>query len=250
MAESTVESNRDALSAVLARPDVQDSLVAALENLPKLMEQYAAISRVTEFATTVLQDKASMNALMDGVKEQLPVLELNRETVEAAANLLGKLPKLVKYAAMAENLIDMVESVLTDKESMQYLLDGFREELPSVTLDRETLEASVVLVSKLPKLVGYVTMAEQLLDMAQSVLGDKESLAYLTDGAREWTEPVVGKLSDARSLWDEAKVRAQGDRTPVNVFALTKLLKEPQAQKAVRMLKAILSVMQERSASK
>jgi len=178
------------------------------------------------------------------------VLELNRETVEAAANLLGKLPKLVKYAAMAENLIDMVESVLTDKESMQYLLDGFREELPSVTLDRETLEASVVLVSKLPKLVGYVTMAEQLLDMAQSVLGDKESLAYLTDGAREWTEPVVGKLSDARSLWDEAKVRAQGDRTPVNVFALTKLLKEPQAQKAVRMLKAILSVMQERSASK
>jgi len=65
VAESTVESNRDALSAVLARPDVQDSLVAALENLPKLMEQYAAISRVTEFATTVLQDKASMNALMD-----------------------------------------------------------------------------------------------------------------------------------------------------------------------------------------
>lgn len=189
---SDSEQNVDALTSVLSQPEVQASLVSALEKLPAMMEQYAVMERT----------------------------------------------------------IGLVSAVMNDKESMKYMVDGLKEDLPAVTIDKETLNAALVLLDKLPKLVSYVSLLEQLVDTAQAVLHDKDSVQYLFDGARGLVEPLVTKARDGLAIVDEAKERAKSDHSPVNVFTLTKLLKEPAAQKGVHFAKALLQVLESRSKDK
>ncbi|MCY0902505.1 MAG: DUF1641 domain-containing protein [Firmicutes bacterium] len=247
MTDTALDEKQDALTAALRQPDVQESLAAVLLQLPQMMEQYNAMTRTVEFAVQVLQDKESMRYLLAGFGDNLPQVTLGRETLEAAAELLGKLPKIVKYVAVAERLIDTAEAVLTDKESMQYLLDGLAEDLPGLLLNRQTLAALAALIGKLPKLVKYAGLAEQLIDTAEAVLSDKASLSYLADGVHDLAKPVRDRVESGRELWTEAQARAGRDQSPVTVLSLLKLLKDPQVQRGVHMLKALLVVSQERA---
>jgi uncharacterized protein YjgD (DUF1641 family) len=179
----------DALNAVLNNPDVQASLVLALEKLPMVMEQYASIERALGFVTAVLKDKESLTNLMGGLKQELPPVTLDRETLVALLTLLDKLPKLVRYVTLLETGADFVESILTDKESMKYLLDD----------------------------------------------------------AKEWVEPWESKVRQTLSHVEVARKRAESDNTPVSVFSLMKLLKEPAAQRGVHFLKAFLEVVGDHS---
>jgi len=189
MTDSALDEKQDALTAALRQPDVQENLAAVLLQLPQMMEQYKVMTRTVEFAVQVLQDK----------------------------------------------------------ESMSYLLAGFGENMPQVTLGRETLEAAAELLGKLPKIVKYVAVAERLIDTAEAVLTDKASLSYLADGVHDLAQPVRDRVESGRELWAEAQTRADRDQSPVTVLSLLKLLKDPQVQRGVHMLKALLAVSQERT---
>ncbi|USK36463.1 hypothetical protein LIT25_27255 (plasmid) [Bacillus sp. F19] len=66
-----------------------------------------------------------------------------------------------------------------------------------------------MLIDKLPKFVEYVYLVEQLIDVTQTVLSDKESLQHLVKGAQELAEPIQCKVKDGISLMEEAKERAE-----------------------------------------
>lgn len=192
MAKDHENQNVDPLVEVLSKPEIQSSIVTALEKLPGIMEKYEAFDRLLTFANAVVKDQ----------------------------------------------------------ESMDYLLEGLKADLPPMHLGRETLESAVVFIDKLPKIAKYMTAMERLLDTAESIFSDEQSLDNLFDGARELMAPWQDKLHDGVSLVQEARKRASDDKTPVTLFALMKWIKDPSVQRGLHFLKAFLSLLGERDTNK
>lgn len=165
------------------------------------------------------------------------------EVQQSMASVLNKLPKLVELMTQLENTLDFANSVVSDEASLGYLFKGLKDDLPNMEVNYETLNAAMVLVNKLPKLVHYIEVLEPWIDFAAGVLADTESMKYLTDGVGSLVESTVGK---GKTYYEEAKQRASQDTTPVGVFTLMKLLKDPTVQSSVKVAKSFLEVMEER----
>lgn len=185
--KNTIKAS-DPLAEILSKPEIQASIASALEKLPGVLEKYDAFDRMVTFANEVLKDGASM----------------------------------------------------------EYLLSGLRGDLPPVQLNRETLESAVILLDKLPKIAKYVQMMEQLFDTVESVATDKQSLEYLVNGAKEMVEPWNSKIRDGLSVVQEAQKRAAKDHSSMTLFSLLKLIKDPSMQKGLHLVKAFLTILEER----
>lgn len=109
---------------VLANQDVQEAIISVLEKLPKIMEQVSAMEKILDFVSALVNDKDSIRYLVEGFAKDLPEINLNRDTLQAAATLVNKLPKLAKYAESAEMLLDFGQSVISDKQSVENLAKG------------------------------------------------------------------------------------------------------------------------------
>ncbi|MFX4302498.1 hypothetical protein ACOJUR_09615 [Alicyclobacillus tolerans] len=125
--QEVTRRTQDSLTDILSNPEIQSSLVKALEKLPNIMEKYDALDRMLSFANEVFKDGDSMDYLLSGIKTDLPPIHLNRDTLESAFILLDKLPKLAKYVQQMELAIDIVESFVTDKQSIEYLTNGIND---------------------------------------------------------------------------------------------------------------------------
>lgn len=150
-----------------------------------------------------------------------------------------------QYSSIERN-VSFIQYVLNDRRSIEYLFEGLKIEVPFNTLNRDTVEAVLVLIDKLPKFVKYVSLVEQIIEVTKAVMSDKESFQHLVKGAKESVEPIQGKINVGISIIEEAKKRAEQDNAKVTVYSLIKLLKDPAVQQVVHFVKALLSVMSER----
>lgn len=183
---------------------------------------------------------------MDRSQELLDALG-DARLQQALITALEKVPKMVEQYTALEKTVDFIQEVVSDRASASYLIEGIKSDLPDVTLNRDTLNAMLMLMDKLPKLVETLSALEKFMDLGQAVLNDKESINHLMNGAKDLVEPIQTKVKSTLSMVEEAKERAKEDSSPVTVFAMLKLLKDPNVQYGFHFVKALVSVMSERS---
>lgn len=168
------------------------------------------------------------------------------ETERALLRLIEALPLWSERLEKLDQTLSFAEEVLKDKDSMNYMLEGLQADLPPVTLDKETVFALVKLIDKLPKLVSVLEKIEPALDFAMAVIEDKDALSYLYEGALSYVQPALHKAEEAKATVEEIKKRAHADRTPVNIFGLLKMLKDPLVQDVLITARSALAVLGER----
>ncbi|PTQ53597.1 MAG: hypothetical protein HSCHL_1662 [Hydrogenibacillus schlegelii] len=164
----------------------------------------------------------------------------------ALVDLLHDLPEWAARLKALGNLLAFAEHLLADRESLTYLLSGLKEDWPPVTFDRETLAALLRLLDKAPRLVALLDKIEPMVEFAVALAEDQESQRYLYESVQSYVAPFKEKAAEAKALVDAIRRRAQEDRTPVGVFGLMKLLKEPVVQELLITLRAAASVLGER----
>ncbi len=117
-------------------------------------------------------------------------------------------------------------------------------------LEPEVQKSLETLVQQLPKLTEITTLLVKAYDVASEALTDGETLEGLTRLVRDAVQPVTEKINNGKSVFEEAKLRAEKDNSHISVFTLLKLLKDPLVQKNLRFVFALLSVLGEKNAAK
>lgn len=182
----------------------------------------------------------------DYLSDLEPLLSLlkQKEIQNSLINTLEKLPGLVNQYSALERTINFIQSVINDKESLEYIFDRLEKDSPFI-LNKDSLEAFFSLVDNLPKYVKYLSLVEPIIDFILSVSSDKESVNYLFEGVQEVTEPIQQKVQNGWTMLQKAKKEAERARTPVTIFTVIKLIKEPAVQQGIHFAKALLTITSE-----
>jgi len=178
--------------------------------------------------------------------------------VDGAQRALGDPDFQAKFVRVIERLAEWDEALgnlptaiafgrelVQDRESMRYLMASALEEIP-LRVDRDTLVALAELLNALPTLVELMRPLLQFAEFAKVVLEDRASVEYLFASLTSEFESMQRMIEEARIIAREAGRIAAEDRTPVTVWSLLRLLKEPVVQKGLRYAKAFVQVAQER----
>ncbi|MDM5309430.1 hypothetical protein [Peribacillus frigoritolerans] len=176
-----------------------------------------------------------------------PLLSLlsQKEVQNSLIQTLEKLPELVDQYSALERNIAFIKSVINDKESMEYLLGGFEDEFQKYIPSKDSLDALITLVHDLPKYTKLLTVVEPIMDFLLSISRDKESVDYLYKGAKEIVGPIQQKVENGWDLIQRAKIEADKDHSPVTIFTVFKLIKEPAVQQSIHFVKALLTIASE-----
>ncbi|WHX69056.1 hypothetical protein QNH26_11010 [Peribacillus frigoritolerans] len=176
-----------------------------------------------------------------------PLLSLlsQKEVQNSLIQTLEKLPELVDQYSGLERNIAFIKSVINDKESMEYLLGGFEDEFQKYIPSKDSLEALITLVHNLPKYTKLLTVVEPIMDFLLSISRDKESVDYLYKGAKGIVGPIQQKVENGWDLILRAKIEADKDHSPVTIFTVFKLIKEPAVQQSIHFIKALLTIASE-----
>ncbi|MNZ49460.1 hypothetical protein D3C78_672290 [compost metagenome] len=115
----------------------------------------------------------------------------------------------------------------------------------------EVQQSLTVLVDNLPKLAEMVTCMTKAYDFAQNIATDKVLINDFAQGIGEFVKPVQEKVKNVAAAAIEASDRSQeAAGTTVGLFAMLKMLKDPQVQQTLRFAQAFLNVMAERKNEK
>lgn len=133
---------------------------------------------------------------------------------------------------------EVAASVAEQKQSLD-ILDQL--------LNPEVQQSLTVLVDNLPKLAEMVTLMTKAYDFAQNVATDKVLINDFASGIGEFVKPVQEKAKGIAQAAMEAGERSQETaNTTVGIFAIIKMLKDPEVQKTLRFAQAFLNVLAER----
>ncbi|MBI0579928.1 hypothetical protein IEC97_21440 [Neobacillus cucumis] len=181
---------------------------------------------------------------IDHLSDLQPLLSLlsQKEIQTSLIQTLEKLPELVDQYSALERNIAFIKSTLSDKESMDYLLGGLGDEFGKYIPTKESLEALTALVHGLPKYIKYLSIMEPIMDFLLSISRDKESVDYLYKGAQEIAGPIQEKVENGMNLIQRAKKEADKDHSPVTIFTVFKLIKEPAVQRGIHFVKALVTL--------
>lgn len=176
-----------------------------------------------------------------------PLLSLlsQKEVQNSLIQTLEKLPELVDQYSALERNIAFIKSFINDKESMEYLLGGFEDEFQKYIPSKDSLDALITLVHNLPEYTKLLTVVESIMDFLLSISRDKESVDYLYKGAKEIVGPIQQKVENGWDLIQRAKIEADKDHSPVTIFTVFKLIKEPAVQQSIHFVKALLTIASE-----
>ncbi|TKI55522.1 DUF1641 domain-containing protein [Brevibacillus antibioticus] len=186
---------------------------------------------------------------MNDRQEQRMFLEdlSDPEVQEAITILIRKLPKIKDTVLAAEEGLEVATSILRDQESLRYLFERVDGQLSRFFVEKESIDALFTLLDKLPKLVKYVSVLEQVADFLESIGKDKQSQQYLLNSMKAYIAPVSAQVEHGVAVFQEAKARAERKNEPVSVFTLYKLMKDPTVQKSLRFTQSLLEVLAEKS---
>lgn len=108
-----------------------------------------------------------------------------------------------------------------------------------------------VLVENLPKLAEMTAILTKAYDLIQTVANDRVLINDLKGGVEEFVKPISEKAKGIAQAAIEANERTQMEApSTVGLFAILKMLKDPQVQKTLRFAQAFLEVLGERQQQK
>ncbi|MNW25560.1 hypothetical protein D3C74_23040 [compost metagenome] len=110
----------------------------------------------------------------------------------------------------------------------------------------EVQQSLTVLVENLPKLTEMVTVMTNAYDVAKSLATDPVFIGDMKSSMGEFVKPVTESAKGLASAAIEAGDRVQTESGSVGLFALLKMLKDPNVQKTLRFSQAFLEILNER----
>lgn len=110
----------------------------------------------------------------------------------------------------------------------------------------EVQQSLTVLVENLPKLTEMVTVMTNAYDVARSLATDPVFIGDMKSSMGEFVKPVTESAKGLASAAIEAGDRVQTESGSVGLFALLKMLKDPNVQKTLRFSQAFLEILNER----
>ncbi|MFS0559066.1 DUF1641 domain-containing protein [Brevibacillus sp. 179-C9.3 HS] len=114
----------------------------------------------------------------------------------------------------------------------------------------EIQQSLTVLVANLPKLAEITTILTKTYDLVQTVANDHVLIEDLKGGMEEFVKPIQDKAKGIAQAAIEANDRSHVDSSKIGLFAMIKMLKDPQVQKTLRFAQAFLEVLGERQQQK
>lgn len=112
----------------------------------------------------------------------------------------------------------------------------------------EVQQSLTVLVENLPKLTEMVTVMTGAYDVARSLATDPVFIGDMKNSMTEFVKPVTESAKGIASAAIEAGDRVQTESGTVGLFAMLKMLKDPNVQKGLRFAQAFLDILNERQA--
>jgi uncharacterized protein YjgD (DUF1641 family) len=142
---------------------------------------------------------------------------------------------------------ETITQTMTKQETLN--LSANQEQLDTLErlLKPEVQESLTTLVDQLPKLTELVNILTKSYDFAQSVATDAVLKNDTVGAIQEILEPVTHSVKNIAAIAIEAKDRAEESNEVIGLFGLLKMLKDPQAQKLFRFVKAYLQITEERN---
>ncbi|MDP4096242.1 DUF1641 domain-containing protein [Paenibacillus sp. P96] len=110
----------------------------------------------------------------------------------------------------------------------------------------EVQQSLTVLVENLPKLTEMVTVMTNAYDVARSLATDPVFIGDMKSSMGEFVKPVTESAKGIASAAIEAGDRVQTEAGTVGLFAMLKMLKDPNVQKGLRFAQAFFDVLNER----
>lgn len=130
----------------LAKPEVQDALTTLIQKLPEIKEAINKAEQGIAAVSAFASDTDSLNYLSERV-ERFSQLAFNKENMEALAVLIESLPRLAKLVSVLDRVYSTVEPLISDKDSLAYLVDTAKVITTPVT-DRVGEGVSIVKEAK------------------------------------------------------------------------------------------------------
>lgn len=161
------------------------------------------------------------------------------ETEQAIFALLANLPKYQHSLETICNFIDFAQSILEDKQTINKYEELFR----SYNIDIQTVEALIGLLEKLPRLVELIEQFDNLLSFIEAILNDKESTRYLEESVKSYTKPVLGKVKEILSVWNDIQAYTEHQSEAITLFTMMKWIKDPSVQQLLKYVQATLVVL-------
>lgn len=178
------------------------------------------------------------------VTELLSTLE-REEQLESLTYLVDKLPTFVSTLKTVEDKLAFVTSSLQDERSLQLVADDIEHKIEKLHIDQTHLDALLQMTHLLPKLVPVIEQVDRVVDFATSVWGDERTVSQLTttltETAKEYVPIDKGKEIIAETNEEFERTKRE---SPITIFGLMKMLKDPVVQDGLKYAQAFLTTVQ------
>lgn len=164
------------------------------------------------------------------------------EVQESLTSLLRRLPEFEKSINAVSNIAEFGKAVLQDNEA----LNKYDQLVSSYNVNKDTVNAVLMLIEKLPKLLKTIELLENITDFATSVIQDKQSTEYLLNDAKEYAEPILGKGKEGMAFIRQVQSRAESQSQNISLFTIAKWIKDPAVQKGLNYVQAAIDVLNEK----
>lgn len=173
---------------------------------------------------TALEDQSLLEKLNDP------------ETSDSLERLLELLPSIVEKVEKLDRLIEIAEAVLEDDSTVERLKLKFDHS----NIDVNTLESGYRLLGKLPFLLKVTEKFEQTALFAEEVIKDEKSIDYIIRQADNQLAPLKERFFLGKEIWERVTFEAEKNRRPITVFTMMKWIKEPQVQRFLSHVQALI----------
>jgi len=110
----------------------------------------------------------------------------------------------------------------------------------------EVLQSLKTLVDHLPQLTEMAVKLSEAYALVRTMATDPIFVADLKGGFDEVVTPVKNKVKEIAEVVIEANDRASEEKGAIGLLGLVKMLKDPQAQKLFRFVKALLDTLNDK----
>ncbi|MBW7651798.1 hypothetical protein [Anoxybacillus sp. ST4] len=115
---------------LLENDEQREALRYFIEKLPQLKDAMESVEEKIAVVQHVMNDKQSLEALFTEFEEKAAPFRLTTEHLEALATLVQLLPTLVQWLQKVEEFLSFATSVIDDRESMAYVIQGTKDIVP------------------------------------------------------------------------------------------------------------------------
>ena len=126
----TNETKLESIIETLERPEQLESLHYLVEKLPEFTETVRSVEDKLDFVQSVLNDKQSLQSMSEEAEKKIDSLQIGQEHLDAMIEMAQMMPKIVPMVKKAEEVFTFVTDVLSDTESVEYVLKGVNDVVP------------------------------------------------------------------------------------------------------------------------